>query len=115
MSSNIRIERYESIIFDLISSAITNEIYDSTIKLATVHYVKLSKDKSIAKIYISCYDKTMMTKILKKINAASGFFRTVLAKNLNLRKVPAIVFLNDDSIDKIDEINSLLDQIKGNK
>lgn len=111
--SNVQIERYESIIKDLISHAIATQIYDDLIKQATVHYVTLSKDKSIAKVYISCYDKTIINKILKKINGASGFFRTILAKNLNLRKVPAIIFLNDESIDKIDEINSLLQQIKG--
>lgn len=107
--NNIKIERYESLIAELISKTITTEIYDPLIKLATVHYVVLSKDKSIAKIYISCYDKSMINKVLKKINSASGFFRTILSKNLNLRKAPIVVFLNDESIDKIDEINSLLE------
>ena len=113
--TNIKKERYESLIKDLISNAISNDIYNPLIKLATVHYVKLSADISVAKIYISCYDKTKIDKILKKMNEAVGFFRTILAKNLDLRKVPTIIFLNDDSIDRIDEINAILESIKGNK
>ncbi|MCF0217737.1 MAG: 30S ribosome-binding factor RbfA [Malacoplasma sp.] len=115
MGNDIKLKRYESLIADLISNAITKEIYDPLIQLATVHYVTLTKDKSIAKVYISCYDKTMINKILKKINGAAGFFRTILAKNLDLRKAPAVVFFNDETIDRFDEIDALLDQIRGSE
>lgn len=113
--TNIKRERYESLIKTLISNAIATEVYNPIIKMATIHYVKLTADISIAKVYISCYDKTKIDKILKKINEASSFFRTILAKNLDLRKVPSLVFLNDDSIDRIDEINDILESIKGKK
>lgn len=111
--TNIKKERYESLIKDLISNAISTEIYNPLIKMASVHYVKLSNDISLAKVYISCYDKTKIGKILEKMNGAAGFFRTILAKNLDLRKVPNLIFLNDDSIDRVDEINTILESIKG--
>lgn len=113
--TNIKKQRYESLIQDLISHAIYYEVYNPLIKLATIHYVKLSNDISMAKIYISCHDKSKIDKILKKMNEAAGFFRTILAKNLDLRKVPNLLFLNDDSIDRIDEIDSILRSLKEDK
>lgn len=113
--TNVKKERYESLIHDLISHAIHHEVYNPLIKMATIHYVKLSNDISIAKIYISCYDKTKIDKILKKMNEAAGFFRTILAKNLDLRKVPNLLFLNDDSIDRVDQIESILRSLKEDK
>lgn len=113
--NNIKKERYESLIMGLITKAISTEIYNPLIKLATVHYVKLSNDLSDAKVYISSYEKNKIDKILSKLNEASGFFRTILAKNLDLRKVPTIIFFKDNSIDRIDEINAILESIKENK
>ncbi len=111
--TSIKRERYESLIKTLVSNAIYSEVYNPLIRMATVHYVKLSNDISVAKIYISCHDKTKIGKILKKINEATGFFRTILAKNLDLRRVPRLVFLNDDALDRVDHINEILESIKG--
>lgn len=111
-AANIKKERYESLIKDIITDAISKEIYEPLIKLATVHYVNLTADKSIAKVYISHYDKNKIKSILDKMNAASGFFRKKLADSLNLRRAPSVVFLNDDTIDKFDEIEAIIKQFK---
>lgn len=111
-SSNIKKERYESLIKEIITDAITKEVYEPLIKLASIHYVNLSADKSIAKIYVSHYDKSKIPAILEKMNSASGFFRKKLADSLNLRRAPSVVFLNDDTIDKFDEIEEIIKQFK---
>ena len=48
---------------------------------------------------------------LKALQAASGFLRTELARNLSLRRVPELSFHWDDSIEHGDRILRLLDQI----
>lgn len=110
--ANIKKERYESLIKEIITDAISKEVYEPLIKLATIHYVNLTADKSIAKIYVSHYDKSKINSILAKMNAASGFFRKKLAESLNLRRAPSVVFLNDDTIDKFDEIEAIIKQFK---
>ena len=111
-ASNIKKERYESLIKEIITDAITKEVYEPLIKWATLHYVNLSADKSIAKIYISHYDKNRIPVILNKMNSAASFFRKKLAESLNLRRAPSVIFLNDDTIDKFDEIETIIKQLK---
>lgn len=113
-AQRIKNQRYEVIIKELINSAIIKDVYNKYIKLATITDVRLTNDKSIAKIYISCYDKTLIDKVLKNINDASGFFRTILAKELNWRKAPQVVFVKDVSNDNYDEVESIIKSWKEN-
>lgn len=110
--SSIKIQRLESLIFDLLSNAIVKKIYDPLIKQVNIQYVKLSNDKSVAKIYISCYDKKLIDPVLKKINQTVGFFRNVLAQNLTIRKAPHLIFLKDETFDRVNLIESVLEKIK---
>lgn len=111
-ANQIKIQRYQSTIKEIISEAINNEIYDSLIKLATIVDVRLTNDKSIVKIYISCYDKTLIDKVVTKINGASGFFRTILAKELNWYRAPKVVFVKDTTREKFDEVEDIINSWK---
>ncbi|WP_412032478.1 30S ribosome-binding factor RbfA [Malacoplasma muris] len=111
-SSKIKISRYESTIKKILTNTIHIEIYDPLIKLATIVDVRLTNDKSIAKIYISCYDKNIIDKILSKINGASGYFRTILAKELNWRKAPQVIFVKDNTQEKFDEVQNIINSWK---
>lgn len=113
-AQQIKNQRYEVIIKELINNAIIKDVYNKYIKLATITDVRLTNDKSIAKIYISCYDKTLVDKVLKNINDASGFFRTILAKELNWRKAPQVIFVKDVSNDNYDEVESIIKSWKEN-
>lgn len=113
--SNIKILRYESTIKKIITNTILVDIYNPLIKLATIVDVKLTNDKSLVKIYISCYDKNIIEKVLNDINGASGYFRTALAKELNWRKAPQVLFIKDDTQEKFDEVQSVIDSWKESK
>ena len=75
--------------------------------LITVTKVDTSPDLKIAYVYVSmigCKSNKENLSILKK---ASGFVRSSLARKVNLRTTPEIVFMFDESIEygaKIDEI-----------
>lgn len=112
--SNIKIQKYESLIQKIVSETISKSVRNPLIQLASIHYVKLSNDKSLAKIYISCYDKTKLDKLLLEINKFSGIFKSALAKNLKIYKTPSILFLKDESMERVEEINQILDNLKRN-
>ena len=104
----IKNQQYESTIKKIITNIIFTEIYDSTIKMATITDVKLTNDKSIVKIFVDCYDKIHIDKLLKKINGAAGYFRSVLARELNWRKIPQVIFVKDSSREKYEEVDQLI-------
>lgn len=113
--NKIKIKRYEALILDLLNYALLKQINDPLLKQAIIQYVKLSADKSVVKVYLRCYEQNMLPKLLKKIRYATGFFRNVLAQNLPFRKAPYIVFLADDVLDRIDEIESVFAALKQEK
>ncbi|MEG1743414.1 MAG: 30S ribosome-binding factor RbfA [Clostridia bacterium] len=73
--------------------------------------VNITKDLSLAKIYFSVIDADV-AEVKKGLDSAVGFIRSSLAKNLNLRITPKLVFVNDDSAEKAIRISEILKEIK---
>jgi len=96
MSTSNRSEHLEKIIKRLISDIIYKEVNDPRIKFVTITRVKLSSNLASAKIYITIFnDKENVRKCLKGLRNATSFIRHEIGKDLELRRIPEIVFLVD--------------------
>jgi ribosome-binding factor A len=80
--------------------------------LVTITAVKISKDLSFAKIYITLHNEHEQTKILNLLNKNAKTFRYLLAQRVQLRRLPELHFYYDHSIAYGAHINNLLNQIK---
>tara|TARA_B100000902_G_scaffold153568_1_gene150088 strand:- start:3914 stop:4252 length:339 start_codon:yes stop_codon:yes gene_type:complete len=80
--------------------------------LVTVTSVKVTADLSISKIFLSIFPVKNPKETLDIINNNNKFYRNLLARSLrhNLRKVPEIIFLLDDSAAYAEEIDRLLNK-----
>ena len=91
-----------------ISNIITFELKDPNITgLISITKVKVTPDLKYAKVYVSILNAKNNEKTLQGLKDSSGFIRTQIAKTVNLRITPQLVFEFDDSIEygmKIDEI-----------
>jgi len=78
--------------------------------MLTVTRVVISKDLSVAKVYISIFGKESGEKILKIIKEHSKEVRynLGLCTGKQLRVVPELVFFLDDSLDYLENIDKLL-------
>jgi ribosome-binding factor A len=78
--------------------------------LITVTKVQVSKDLAIAKIHLSLFLTKDKEGLLEKIRQHSREVRHMLARDLHnqLRIMPELQFFIDDSLDYIDNIESLL-------
>ncbi|CAL4043026.1 30S ribosome-binding factor [Buchnera aphidicola (Takecallis arundicolens)] len=106
-----------------ISNILQNQFRDPRISsFITVSMVKLSRDLSCAKVFISYIDKTNVLNnkvsvenkkdnVLCILKKASGYIRSILCKILQLRKIPILIFYNDDSFAKGMKITNLLKTI----
>jgi len=108
-----RIERVNNLIRREISELILRELRDPRLDaFVAVTEVTTSPDLKYAKIFVSCISgKQEEEKTLGVLNAAAGFLRTELAKNLRLRRIPELSFHWDDSIEHGDRILRLIDQV----
>lgn len=99
-----------------ISHIITFELKDPNITgLISVTKVKITPDLKYAKVYVSILNAKNQEKTLKGLQDSSGFIRTKIAKTINLRITPQLVFELDDSIEYGLKIDSILKEINSNE
>ena len=95
-----------------ISNILMTEAKDEDLKFVTITSMNLANDLSYAKVYFQTLNEDK-EKITKELNAATGFIRSVLKKRkLDIRIMPELKFIYDDSMEYGNNIDSLIDKIK---
>lgn len=79
-------------------------------KMISVTVVRISKDLSVAKVYLSIFPSQGADEVLKQINLINGKIRGALGHKVGkqLRIIPTLSFFIDDSLDYIDNIEDAL-------
>ena len=110
---SVKIDRIASELVKQISYILAVEVKDSDIKFVTVTDCKVSSDLSFAKVYVTVFDKEKIIDTMKALKNASGFIRRELANRVDIRHIPELTFIYDESIaygksieDKINEIHN---------
>lgn len=82
-----------------------------TNSMITVTKVSVSRDLSVAKVYLSLFTTGDKPKLLEDIRRHTSEFRYKLGKKIGkqVRIVPEVQFFMDDSLDYIENIERLLD------
>lgn len=74
--------------------------------------VDCSADMKYCKIYYSVMGEHRQGDCGKGLKQASGYIRSSLAKNLNMRITPELSFINDESLKRGAHISELIKQIE---
>ncbi len=79
-------------------------------KMVTVTKVRISPDLSVARVYLSLFPVDDKKEFIDYINSLEGQIRYDLGKKVRhqLRKIPALSFFVDDSLDYIEKLDNLL-------
>ena len=115
-SSQIRIERIQSRMTEVISLVIQNELKDPSISpLASVLRVNVTKDLRYAKVFITVMgtDEEREATIIG-LEKAKGYIRSRLASAVDTHTVPELTFVNDTSIEYAAYISKRLKEVMGN-
>lgn len=80
--------------------------------LVSVSTVRVSPDLSVAKAYLSIFPSDKAAEMIESINHSAKTIRYELAQKVRfqLRKTPELQFYLDDSLDYIENIDSLLEK-----
>ena len=109
---SIKTERLANVLLKEISNILMIEIKDKDIKFVTITHVDLSSDLSYAKVYCTVLDDEKRDKVLKDLNNAKGFIRNELIKRkIEMRKIPELSFVYDDSIEYGNKIEKIIEEI----
>ena len=108
MSDSNRMKRVDEQLKEEISKIIDQEIQDPSFTgMVSVSKVKTTPDLRYARVFVTmlgCKSQKDNLAVLKK---SSGYIRSLIAKRVNLRLTPELVFEFDESIEygaKIDKI-----------
>ena len=99
MAAEGRVQRVASELQKVISLLLCTKIKDPKLATATIAEIDLSRDLSYAKVYYTCLVAEDGAYIAKAFEKSKGFFRSSIAKSLNLRIVPNLKFIYDSSLD----------------
>lgn len=83
--------------------------------LISVTKVKVTNDLKYAKIYVSILNSKNLKDTLAGLKKSSGFIRSELAKTVNLRNTPELIFELDDSLEYGARIDTILKEIMPKK
>ncbi len=107
-----KIERIESDILKYLSNIIFLETDDELLKTITLTAVDVSKDLSYAKVYFTSISNISHKELEKEVNEAAPFLRGKLAKVIEIRNIPELKFVYDESIEYASKIEKIITEIK---
>jgi len=111
---SIRTERVAGEIQKALAGPLQRIAEELSAGFITVTEVRMSPDLQNARVYLSVYGgKPTSVEVLEYIEKEhAGRLRHHLGKAVRLRYVPHLQFFIDDSLDRAERINAILDSVK---
>lgn len=104
-----RTDRVAEAIQEEIARLLLREIKDPRVGMITLTGVRVSADLRHARVLFSVLGEAeRREEALSGLRSASGFIRAQLARRLNLRVAPQIVFEADTSLEELEKVSRLL-------
>ncbi len=114
--NNNRLGRIDEELKKEISQIINYELKNPKITgLISVTKTKITPDLKYAKVYVSILNSKNLKETFINLKKSSGYIRTEIAKRINLRITPELVFVLDDSMEYGAKIEQILKEIMPDK
>lgn len=112
---SLKIDRLNNSFVEHISQIIRTEIKDPRINFVTVTAASITNDLSFAKVYVTVLNDSERDSVLKVLNKASNFIERELSKRVDIRKMPNITFVYDESIEYATNIENIIESIENHE
>ena len=112
---SLKIDRLNNIIMREVSMILEREVKDRGIEFVTVTAVKTTSDLSFSKIYVTVLNDEKRAETMKALENASGFIRKTLADRIEVRHIPKLEFVYDESIEYGNRIEAKIKEIHENE
>ena len=106
-----RPERVAEAIHQELSILLQQKVRDSRLNGVCISRVQMSPDLKRAKVYYSLLEGNSISGARKGLESARGFLRSHIAKKMNLRYTPDLVFYFDKQHKEIERLDQLFVQI----
>lgn len=107
------LERVNNELQKELNTIIGRELKDPRINcIVSVTAVETAKDLKSARVFVSIMDDDASKEVLKALNGASAYMRSLLFERLKIRTVPHLAFHKDNSVQNAMKIEKLLNELK---
>jgi len=108
---SVKIDRIASNLVKEVSYILMTEVKDKDIKFVTITDCKLTNDLSYAKLYYTVLDDSRKEETAKALKNARGFVRSKLYDRVDIRYIPELDFVYDESIAYGKNIENIIEEI----
>jgi len=108
---SVKIDRINHSLVREISYILMTEVKDEDIKFVTITDCKTTNDLSFAKVYFTVLDDKKRETTLEALKNAAGFIRRELAERVEIRHIPELEFVYDESIEYGKKIEDIIEKI----
>ena len=112
---SVKIERLNHKFAIEISNIIKEEVKDERIDFVTVTDVSITNDLSHAKVYVTVLKDEERDNAIKALNKARGFIEMELSQRVDVRKMPELKFVYDESIEYSNNIENIIERLNNNE
>jgi len=106
-----RMRRVDEAMREVLSAAITVEIKDPRVGFVTVTAVQTTTDLRQARVYVSVLGAdAVRRRSLDGLRSAHGYLQRRVAEELRLKHTPTLEFVYDDTTDRGQRIEELLER-----
>tara|TARA_Y100001970_G_C13845642_1_gene656694 strand:- start:64 stop:462 length:399 start_codon:yes stop_codon:yes gene_type:complete len=115
MPNNYRIEKVSSLLKKEITLIMQSDLENDLLRsnFINISKIDLTKDLQFCKIYISSTaNESIRKEIVDNLNLTKNFIRHTLGQRIDMRRVPEIVFKDDQVFEKGLSVLKLLEELK---
>ena len=109
--NQIKLERINSSLVEQISYIIAHDVKNPDINFVTITGAKVTSDLSLAKIYFTVLDQSKIKETLSALKDVSGYIRHELRERIDIRQIPELEFVYDESIEYGNKIEKIIDKL----
>jgi len=107
-----RQEKINELIREEVGKILHRELDLNFEALVTVTRAVTSEDQNHVRVYVSVFPPSVAQKALESINSNIYFFQQTLNKKLQMRPVPKLFFVLDNTEERAAKIEKLIDKVK---
>jgi ribosome-binding factor A len=104
--------RVDEAVREVLGDAVTHDLKDPRVGFVTVTEVRTSADLRQARVFVSVFGTDEeKTATLEGLASAHGILQTRIARELRMKRTPALQFLLDDTAEKAAKLEALIEDV----
>jgi ribosome-binding factor A len=104
--------RVDGAVREVLGNAVTQDLKDPRVGFVTVTEVRTSPDLRQARVFVSVFGTAEeQAATLEGLRSAHGILQARIARELRMKRTPALEFVLDDSAEKAARLEALIEEV----